>query len=106
MYSKFWTVFVALATGFGTYFLYAVIVVPVFIMPRTARQRVNMPRPAANASSEVERISRENSELLSAVFPDPNDWRRIHPLSVIPKDRRMWFDQRKNAVSRGLNILI
>ncbi len=87
MYSKFWTVFVALATGFGTYFLYAVIVVPVFIMPRTARQRVNMPRPAANASSEVERISRENSELLSAVFPDPNDWRRIHPLSVIPKDR-------------------
>ena len=87
MSSKFRLTFVALVIGLGTYFLYAAIVVPAFIMPRAVRQRVAAPRPTVSASREVERISRENSDLLAEVFPDPNDWRRLHPLSVIPKDR-------------------
>ncbi|MBO7726474.1 MAG: hypothetical protein J6S40_08415 [Thermoguttaceae bacterium] len=87
MYSKFWLTFVGLAIGLGAYVVYAAIVVPTFIMPRAVRQRVSMPRATIDASSEVERISRENSELLAEVFPNPTDWRRLNPLSVIAKDR-------------------
>ncbi|MCR5359651.1 MAG: hypothetical protein K6E55_07175 [Thermoguttaceae bacterium] len=87
MYSKIWVTFEGVVVGLAFYFLYAALFVPTFVMPRAARQRVSMPRPAVNTSSEVERMSRENSELLAEVFPDADDWRRIHPLSVIPKDR-------------------
>ena len=77
----------SLAAGLTAYFIYAVVLVPVLIIPRTARRHINMPRSVLDSSAEVKRMSRINSELLSVLFPDPNDWRRVHPLSVTPKDR-------------------
>ena len=77
----------SLAAGLTAYFIYAAVLVPMLIIPRAARRHISMPRTVIDSSSEVERMSRENSELLSTLFPDPNDWRRIHPLSITPKDR-------------------
>lgn len=87
MFSRIRLIFSALALGFGAYVLYAAIIAPTFIVPRGGKRHINTPRASIDLSSEVERISRVNSELLAALFPDPNDWRRGNPLSAMPKDR-------------------
>ena len=87
MFRNFRLIIFSLALGLAAYFLYAVILVPTLIIPRAVQRHISMPRTVIDSSSEVERMSRENSELLSPLFPDPNDWRRAHPLSVASRDR-------------------
>ena len=87
VFSRIRLIFRHLPWGLAHMFSIFAIIAPTFIVPRGGKRHINTPRASIDLSSEVERISRVNSELLAALFPDPNDWRRGNPLSAMPKDQ-------------------
>ena len=75
-----------LATA-GAYFFYAWIFVPTFLLPPISLRIGAEPRPAdVSPTGEIETLGKHVAELLEPLFPDPNDWRRQNPRSIIPKE--------------------
>ena len=74
----------------GCCFLYAKLLVPVFIFPQSPARSVSEgmgPGPA----EEVSGISEEYTDLLLPLFPDENDWRRSRPQMIVMGGRRGAF---------------
>ncbi|MBQ6620934.1 MAG: hypothetical protein IJH68_12400 [Thermoguttaceae bacterium] len=74
----------------GCCFLYAKLLVPVFIFPKPPARSVTQgagPGPA----EEVSGISEQYTDLLLPLFPDENDWRRNRPQMIVMGDSEGLF---------------
>lgn len=79
-----------LAVLFGCCFLYAKLLVPVFIFPQSPARSVSE-RIGPGPAEEVLGISERYTDLLVPLFPNENDWRRNRPQMIVAGDDKGLF---------------